>query len=110
MGFIFGLLFSELLDGKFISRMVNDPNMLRLILEALLVDDLHRKHHTLDLGEVMHQVQNNPHDILKQADDKAKHLNHQGSALDPKADRSTQETEAEDELRDDQLDFFGDGI
>ena len=64
----------EFYDGRFISKMINDPVMLRLILEALIVDDLHKKNKTLNLAEVMNDVEKNPEKVIKEADEEAKHL------------------------------------
>lgn len=84
------------------SKLVKDPLMLRLLLEALIVDDLQEKRATLDLSQVMHEVQNSE-EIMEKANLRAEELQN------PNADRSTQESQPE-ELDDDKLDFFGDGI
>ena len=61
-------------NGKFVSKMVNDPLMLRLILEALIVDDLDKKRKTLNLAEVMSEIQDNPEAVIQKADEEADHL------------------------------------
>ena len=61
-------------DGKFVSKLVDDPLMLRLILEALIVDDLDKKRKTLNLAEVMSEIQDNPKAIIQKANDEADHL------------------------------------
>ena len=61
-------------DGKFVSKMVNDPLMLRLILEALIVDDLDKKRKTLNLAEVMSEIQDNPEAVIQRANEEADHL------------------------------------
>ena len=103
---------TEFYDGKFVSKLVKDPVMLRLILEALIVDDLHHKRQSLDLSQVMSEVEGDPEMIFQKVDNEAEHLLMMDD-LPPKADRSTQESARfayEEELTDDQLDFFGDGI
>ena len=101
-------------SGKLISKMVNDPQMLRYLLEALIVDDLEQKGHGIDLTEVLREVQQYPKEVLNKADETANELlitvndemETEGSL---RADRSTQEFHHQ-ELTDQQLDFFGDGI
>ena len=61
-------------DGKFVSKLVDDPLMLRLILEALIVDDLDKKRKTLNLAEVMSEIQDNPEAIIQKANEEADHL------------------------------------
>ena len=61
-------------DGKFVSKLVDDPLMLRLILEALIVDDLDKKRKTLNLAEVMSEIQDNPEAVVQKANEEADHL------------------------------------
>ena len=61
-------------DGKFVSKLVHDPLMLRLILEALIVDDLDKKRKTLNLAEVMSEIQDNPEAVVQKANEEADHL------------------------------------
>ena len=61
-------------DGKFVSKLVGDPLMLRLILEALIVDDLDKKRKTLNLAEVMSEIQDNPEAVIQKANEEADHL------------------------------------
>ena len=61
-------------DGKFVSKLVDDPLMLRLILEALIVDDLDKKRKTLNLAEVMSEIQDNPEAVIQRANEEADHL------------------------------------
>ena len=61
-------------DGKLVSKMVNDPLMLRLILEALIVDDLDKKRKSLNLAEVMSEIQDNPEIVMQRANEEADHL------------------------------------
>ena len=61
-------------DGKFVSKLVDDPLMLRLILEALIVDDLDKKRKTLNLAEVMSEIQDNPEAVIQKANEEADHL------------------------------------
>ncbi len=99
-------------DETFISKLVKDPLMLKLILEALIIDDLHQRNQTLNVTQVMQEIQTHPEQIIQDANDLVEEIEALPSSL--RADRSTQETlgEAEEELElsDDQLDFFGDGI
>ena len=59
---------TEFYDGKFVSKLVNDPVMLRLILEALIVDDLHHKRQSLDLSQVTSEIQGDPEMIFQQVE------------------------------------------
>ena len=68
--------------------------MLRLLLEGLIADDLNRRNQSLNINEVLEEV----------------NLTTETPLNIPKADRSTQESEADEELTAEQLDFFGDGI
>ena len=61
-------------DGKFVSKLVDDPLMLRLVLEALIVDDLDKKRKTLNLAEVMSEIQDNPDEVIQKANEEADHL------------------------------------
>jgi len=101
-------------NGKFVSKMVNDPLMLRLILEALIVDDLDKKRKTLNLAEVMSEIQDNPEAVIQKANEEADHLLRDKKSAKGEliSDRSTQESELtlDEEFTDVQLDFFGDGI
>ena len=48
-----GLMVQDLADGKLISKMIKDPVILRLFLEALLIDDLEQKRQSINLSEVL---------------------------------------------------------
>ena len=83
-------------EANWASQILNDPSKLRLMLEALLLDDLKRRDSNFDVKEIL--------GTSIQDDDAS-------DTFLPKADRSTQETtEGETELSPEQMDFFGDGI
>ena len=84
-------------EANWASQILNDPSKLRLMLEALLLDDLKRRDSNFDVKEILGTS-------VKQDDDAS-------DTFLPKADRSTQETtEGDTELSPEQMDFFGDGI
>ena len=61
-------------EGKFVSKLVDDPLMLRLVLEALIVDDLDKKRKSLNLAEVMSEIQDDPEEVIQKANEEADHL------------------------------------
>ena len=86
-------------EANWVFQILNDPSKLRLMLEALLLDDLKRRDSNFDVKEILGTS------VSSTQDDDA------SDTFLPKADRSTQETtEGETELSPEQMDFFGDGI
>ena len=80
-----------------IAKIVHDPIVLRLLLEALIAEDLNRRNKSLDITQVLSEPEMS--------------LTTDATFIVPKADRSTQEVDyVEEELTAEQLDFFGDGI
>ena len=78
-------------------QILKNPAKLRMMLEALLLDDLKRRDSNFEVKEILGTSVGSQDDV----DD----------TFIPKADRSTQETtEGELELSPEQMDFFGDGI
>ena len=78
-------------------QILKNPAKLRMMLEALLLDDLKRRDSNFEVKEILGTSVASQDDV----DD----------TFIPKADRSTQETtEGELELSPEQMDFFGDGI
>ena len=87
----------EMNENSWIFDIVKDTAKLRLMLEALLIDDLKRRDSTFDLNQLLN----------------GSSTEHTDDTFLPKADRSTQETTEGDEefdLTPEQMDFFGDGI
>ena len=78
-------------------QILKNSAKLRMMLEALLLDDLKRRDSNFEVKEILGTSVASQDDV----DD----------TFIPKADRSTQETtEGELELSPEQMDFFGDGI
>ena len=84
-------------EAKWVFQILKNPAKLRMMLEALLLDDLKRRDSNFEVKEILGTSVASQDDV----DD----------TFIPKADRSTQETtEGELELSPEQMDFFGDGI
>merc|ERR1712179_157729 len=66
--------FDKFYNGTFVRKLVKDPEMLKRILEVLIVDDLHQHHQTLNFSEVMHEVQEDPKTVLQQTEHEAELL------------------------------------
>ena len=87
---------SPIMDNE-VFQILKNPAKLRMMLEALLLDDLKRRDSNFEVKEILGTSVASQDDV----DD----------TFIPKADRSTQETtEGELELSPEQMDFFGDGI
>ena len=87
------------------AQMMNDPILLRRILESLLVDDLEQKNQ-LDVKKLVEEM-GFPLEIEADIDERIMNLE-----VTPRASRSTLSSyeELEFELTPEQMDFFGDGI
>ena len=86
------------------AQMVNDPILLRRILESLLIDDLEQKNQ-LNVTKLVEEM-GFPLEIEADIDERILNLE-----VTPRASRSTQSSYEESfELTPEQMDFFGDGI
>ena len=87
------------------AQMMNDPILLRRILESLLVDDLEQKNQ-LDVKKLVEEM-GFPLEIEADINERIMNLE-----VTPRASRSTLSSyeELEFELTPEQMDFFGDGI